>query len=376
MSQLFEKTWINSIELGNRAIRSATWTGTCDAKGFVTDMTIDFYNRLAQGGMGLIISGYQYILPNAIQLPYMLGNYDDSQVPGLKKLAETVHAAGTKIVGQIVHTGFRANPKLFPQEGAIWAPSEVSDPAVKDQIKVVTKSEILDMVQAYANAARRLKEAGFDGVQLHGAHGYGINQFLSPYWNQRSDNYGGSLANRYRFLAETLEAARGATGKDMPVMIKLNACDFLENGLELEETLQIAVRLADDGIDAIEVSGGSASSAKNKGPARTKILEEQDEAYFSEMADAFKNRIKVPIIAVGGFRSLKKIDEVLNVNNADYIAMSRPFIREPGLVKRWFEGDLSKATCISCNGCFETGLKGLGISCKMDREEKGDKGSK
>lgn len=376
MSQLFEKTWINSIELGNRAIRSATWTGTCDAKGFVTDMTIDFYNRLAQGGMGLIISGYQYILPNAIQLPYMLGNYDDSQVPGLKKLAETVHAAGTKIVGQIVHTGFRANPKLFPQEGAIWAPSEVSDPAVKDQIKVVTKSEILDMVQAYANAARRLKEAGFDGVQLHGAHGYGINQFLSPYWNQRSDNYGGSLANRYRFLAETLEAVRGATSKDMTVMIKLNACDFLENGLELEETLQIAVRLADDGIDAIEVSGGSASSAKNKGPARTKILEEQDEAYFSEMADAFKNRIKVPIIAVGGFRSLKKIDEVLNVNNADYIAMSRPFIREPGLVKRWFEGDLSKATCISCNGCFETGLKGLGISCKMDREEKGDKGSK
>lgn len=375
MTQLFDKTWINSIELGNRAIRSATWTGSCDAQGFVTDVTIDFYNRLAQGGMGLIITGYQYILPNSIQLPYMLGNYDDSQIQGLKKLADIVHTAGTKIVGQIVHTGLRANPKLFTQEGAIWAPSEVSDPTVKHQVKVVAKSEILDLVQAYANAARRLKEAGFDGVQLHGAHGYGINQFLSPYWNKRGDNYGGSLANRYRFLAETLEAVREATGTDMAVMIKLNSCDFVENGLDLDETLQIATRLADDGIDAIEISGGSASSGKNKGPVRTKILEEQDEAYFSDMAAQFKEKVKVPIIAVGGFRSLKKIDEVLDGNKADYIAMSRPFIREPSLIKRWLDEDLSKATCISCNGCFETGLKGLGISCKIDREEKGDNGS-
>ena len=122
MPQLFDNTCINSIELSNRAVRSATWTGTGDAKGFVTDFTLDLYGRLAQGGVGLIITGYQYILPNGIQLPFMIGNYDDSQVTGLKKMADTIHAAGGKVVGQIVHTGFRATPKLFPVDGRDLGP--------------------------------------------------------------------------------------------------------------------------------------------------------------------------------------------------------------------------------------------------------------
>ena len=376
MPQLFENTNIKSIELSNRAVRSATWTGTGDDKGYVTDLTVDFYSHLAKGGMGLIITGYQYILPNGIQLPFMIGNYQDSHVPGLKKLADAIHEAGGKVVGQIVHTGFRANPKLFTQDGEIWAPSEVSDPTVKHPVKVVTRNEILELILAYANAAKRLKQAGFDGVQLHAAHGYGINQFLAPCWNTRGDNYGGNPTNRYRFLAETMEAVRAEIGDDMVLMIKLNGADFVENGLEIEQSLQIGRRLADDGIDAIEVSGGSASSGKNLGPVRTKIKHEEDEAYFAEMAGHFKDRIKVPIIAVGGFRSPKKIDEVLDAGKADYISMSRPFIREPGLLKRWRSGDISKATCISCNGCFETGLKGKGISCKIDREEMESKNSK
>ncbi len=370
MSELFDKTWINSIELDNRAVRSATWTGTADPQGFATDRTFDFYDRLARGGMGLIITGYQYILPNAIQLLHMLGNYDDALIPGLKKLADTIHEAGNKVVGQIVHTGFRANPKLFPREGALWAPSEISDPTLKYPVKSVTRQEITELVQAYAEAARRLREAGFDGVQLHGAHGYGINQFLSPCWNLRGDSYGGSISNRYRILGEIMEAVRGTIGKDMTLMIKLNGRDFVENGLELDETLNIAQRLEDDGIDAIEISGGSASSGKNQGPVRTKILKESDEGYFAEIAAQFKARVKVPIITVGGLRSPQKINEILNDNKADYIAMARPFIREPGLINRWKTGDLSKASCISCNGCFETGMKGDGISCKIDREQK------
>ncbi|MGC8658005.1 MAG: NADH:flavin oxidoreductase [Desulfomonilaceae bacterium] len=371
MTKLFDNSAIRAIELKNRAIRSATWTGSADAKGFVTDLTLDIYSRLARGGIGLIITGYQYILPNGIQLPFMVGVYDDSQVPGLKKLADAVHAEGGKLVGQIVHTGFRANPRLFPQEGEIWAPSEVSDPTVKHPVKVMSKNDIVELIQAYADAARRLKEAGFDGVQLHAAHGYGINQFLARCWNTRRDSYGGSLANRYRFLAETMEAVRSAIDDNMALMIKLNAADFVENGLEIEETLQIATRLVDDGIDLIELSGGSASSGK-LGPLRTKILHENDEAYFADMSARFKEKVKVPIALVGGFRSLKKIDEVLDDRKADYVSMSRPFIRQPDLVKRWQAGETSKATCISCNGCFETGLKGKGISCKIEREEKGN----
>ncbi len=368
MAQLFDKSGISSIELSNRTVRSATWTGTGDERGFVTDLTCEFYNRLSRGGVGLIISGYQYVMPNAIQLPHMIGNYDDAQVPGLKKLAETVHAGGGKLVGQIVHTGFRANPKLFPQEGEIWAPSEINDPTVKHKVKAIPKNQILDLIQAYANAARRLKQAGFDGVQLHGAHGYGINQFLSPCWNQRGDSYGGSLSNRYRILGETLEAVRGEVGSDWPIMIKLSGADFVEKGMGIGETLEVGKRLADDGIDAIEISGGSASSPKNQGPVRTKIVQDNDEAYFADLAAQFKENVKVPIIAVGGFRSLQKIEEIIKNNIADYVSMARPFIREPRLVNRWLGGDISRATCISCNGCFETGLKGMGISCKIDRE--------
>ena len=369
MTQLFEKSWIRSLELSNRTVRSATWTGTGDEKGFVTDLTCEFYDRLARGAVGLIISGYQYILPNAIQLPYMLGNYDDAQVPGLKRLAETVHAGGGKLVGQIVHTGFRANPKLFPQEGEIWAPSETNDPTVKHNLKAMPKNQILDLIQAYANAARRLKQSGFDGVQLHGAHGYGINQFLAPCWNQRGDSYGGNLSNRYRILGEALEAVRAEVGADWPIMIKLNAVDFVEKGLEIRETLEIGKRLANDGIDAIEISGGSASSPKNQGPVRTKINQDIDEAYFADLAAQFKEKVKVPVISVGGFRSLQKIEEIIKNNCADYVSMARPFIREPGLVNRWLGGNISRATCISCNGCFESGLKGMGISCKIEREK-------
>jgi 2,4-dienoyl-CoA reductase-like NADH-dependent reductase (Old Yellow Enzyme family) len=152
-------------------------------------------------------------------------------------------------------------------------------------------------------------------------------------------------------------------------MVKLNAVDFVEKGLEIRETLEIGKRLANDGIDAIEISGGSASSPKNQGPVRTKINQDIDEAYFADLAAQFKEKVKVPVISVGGFRSLQKIEEIIKNNCADYVSMARPFIREPGLVNRWLGGNISKATCISCNGCFESGLKGMGISCKIEREK-------
>ena len=344
MAKLFEKTSIGALDLLNRSVRSATWSGVGDDRGYVTDRATDFYRRLAGGGIGLIVTGYQYVLRNGIQLPYMVGNYEDEQTEGLSKLAQVVHEEGGKVIPQIVHAGARANPKLFPKGEEVWAPSAIPDPVTGHTPHEVTKQEILKLIDAYAAAAARSLKAGFDGVQLHGAHGYGINQFLSPIWNQRSDAYGGNLKNRYRFLGEVIEAVRGAVGNDFPLLIKLTAHDFVEGGLVPTDAVEIARRLADDGIDAIEVSGGSPASPKNLGPVRGHIRSEEDEAYFAEFAAQIKDSVKIPIITVGGIRSISTIEKILADGKADYVAMSRPFIREPHLINRWKSGDTRKSS--------------------------------
>lgn len=372
MSVLFENTWIKSLELSNRSVRSATWTGLGDEKGYVTDKAVQFYRELGAGRIGLIISGYMYIMTNGSQLPFMIGNYDDSQIEGLTRIAEAVHAQGGKIIPQIVHTGVRANPKAFRNGEEIWGPSAVPDPVTGKIPREVGKSEIVTLLEAYAAAALRAKKAGFDGVQLHGAHGYQINQFLSAIWNKRTDGYGGSIKNRYRFLAEVLEAVRGAVGNDFPVLIKLGVHDFAENGLLPEESIQVAKRLAEDGIDAIEVSAGSAASPKDLAPIRKVRKIPEDEAYLADFALFIKQSVPVPVITVGGIRSLSTVTKILEDRKADYVALSRPFIREPHLIRRWMDGDTEPARCISCGGCFETGLEGNGISCKIDRKLRGE----
>ncbi len=370
MPYLFEKTWIKSLELANRSVRSATWTGLGDEKGYVTDKAVSFYGELGAGEIGLIITGYQYVMTNGKQLPYMIGNYDDDQIEGLARLAKAVHDSGGKIIPQIVHTGVRASVKLFCEGDEVWGPSAIPDPVSNEVPKEVSRSEIVRLVEAYAAAALRSKRAGFDGVQLHGAHGYGISQFLSPVWNQRSDSYGGSIANRYRFLGEVLEAVRASVGDDFPVLIKLGAHDFVERGLVPEEAAQVARRLADDGIDAIEVSAGSAASPPELAPIRKVPKTPDDEAYLADLAAYIKKSVSVPVVTVGGLRSLATVDTILSEGKADYAALSRPFIREPHLIKRWKSGDTGPALCRSCGGCFETAFEGKGISCKIERQRK------
>jgi 2,4-dienoyl-CoA reductase-like NADH-dependent reductase (Old Yellow Enzyme family) len=375
MPELFEKTTIKSLEMQNRSVRSATWSGVCDSKGYVTDRAVEFYGNLAGGGLGLIITGFQYVMPNAVAMPYQMGNYREEQLKGLSRLAEAIHAKGGRVVAQIVHTGGKANPKLFSEEGEVWGPSSAADPVTGNASKEMSKQDITTAVEAFAAAASRTQRAGFDGVQLHGAHGYGINQFLSAAVNQRSDVYGGDISKRYRFLGEVMEAVRGAVGQDYPLFIKLSANDFVERGLTPDESLYVARRLVDDGIDCIEVSAGSRGSVNGMIPSRPNILKEEHEAYLKEFATRFKESLKVPIITVGGIRSPGVISKILEDGVADYVAMCRPLIREPHLINRWKSGDLERAKCISCNGCFETGLEGSGVVCKVERslQEKGEK---
>jgi len=371
---LFEKTSIKSLELPNRAVRSSTWSGVGDEKGYVTDRALKFYGELAEGDIGLILTGYQYIMTNGQGLPYMVGNYDDKQAEGLKKLADTVHAKGGRIAAQLVHCLAKSNPKLFFKESdELWGPSAVPY-AEGDQVpREMTRQDITRVVEAHASAAARSRKCGFDGIQLHGAHGMGLNQFLSPAWNKRGDMYGGSLQNRYRLVGEVLEAIRGAVGKDFPVMFKLSAQDFVGNGLELPESIEIAKRLAGDGIDAIQVSVTCPNSSPDKHCAKRMIVKAGEEAYLADFAQSIKESVKVPVMVVGGIRSMPVIDELLKDKRADYISISRPFIREPHLIKRWKAGATAQAKCISCNRCFETGMQGLGISCYWERKAREEK---
>jgi len=236
----------------------------------------------------------------------------------------------------------------------------------------MTAPDIQHIVTAYAEAARRAKASRFDGVQIHAAHGYLLNQFLSPAFNRRQDEYGGSVTNRARILLEVLHAVRKTVGRDFPVLVKMNSQDFIENGLTLADSVKVAVLLEEAGIDAIELSGGMVASGKRM-PSRTGIHSKETEAYFREEARAFKKQISVPLILVGGLRSLEVAEGLMEEGVADYISMCRPFIREPGLIHRWKAGDRRKATCLSDNQCFKPIMEGKGIYCVVKEREQAKK---
>ncbi len=234
--------------------------------------------------------------------------------------------------------------------------------------KELTIKDIEELVGAFAAAAGRAKAAGFDGVQIHAAHGYLLSQFLSPAFNRRPDDYGGSIQNRSRIHVEILHAIRRVAGGDYPVLVKLNCRDFTENGLTLEDSIIAAGLLADAGLDAIELSGGLLTSRKLS-PSRPRIDSEDKETYFREELRAVKKQIRIPLILVGGNRSFEVVERLVAEGSADYISMSRPFICEPDLVARWQAGDRRKAACKSDNLCFSPGFEGGGIRCVTHQGE-------
>jgi 2,4-dienoyl-CoA reductase-like NADH-dependent reductase (Old Yellow Enzyme family) len=233
----------------------------------------------------------------------------------------------------------------------------------------MTPKEIQEFVKSFVESAERARNADFDGIQIHSAHGYLLSQFLSPIFNHRKDEYGGDIRNRARIHLDVLEAVRRAVGPDYPILVKMNSQDFADNGLSLDDSLQAAILFEKGGIDAIELSGGLLINPKLN-PSRMGIKTEDKEAYFKEEAKAYKQKVQVPLILVGGNRSFAVAEGLIEEGVADYISMSRPFIREPDLINRWKSGDLRKAACKSDNMCFEPARKGQGIYCLTEERER------
>jgi len=350
---LFDSTTVNGMQLKNRFIRSAVWMKAAEADGHLNDTVCNIYEELAQGGAGLIITGYAYISDEEQPNPGMIGIYDDSFIDEYRDLTDRVHAAGSKIALQIVFGGSQSHHPDWEKMN-ILAPSDIENRVTGLCPKEASTEDIKRIVKMFGDAAARAKAAGFDAVQIHGAHGYFLSSFLTPYYNRRTDGYNGDIHCRARIIYETYAEIRERVGKDFPVMIKLNFDDFMDEGegLIFEDALEIFKRLDEMGMDLFEVSATNESSGKGLAPARTKIARLDKQSYFREATAKIAEEVSAPVILMGGNRNVELMTDILNNTKIQYVSLARPLLCEPDLVNIWAENPGYKPKCVSCNQCW------------------------
>jgi 2,4-dienoyl-CoA reductase-like NADH-dependent reductase (Old Yellow Enzyme family) len=355
---------IGGVEIRNRFIRSATSETMADENGFITQAYRDLHLDLARSGVGLIFTGHCYVQRRGRYEIGMTGLDRDDHIGPLQTHTRAIQGEGAKIFAQLNHAGSQSrDPELAP-----LAPSVVPNAQHGRTPTEATEEEIVEVVQAFGQAARRVKEAGFDGVHLHAGHGYLITEFLSPHANRRQDRWGGPLENRQRFLKEVVQAIRAAVGENFPLTVKLGMRDFVPGGLTVEEGLATAVLLDGLGVDAIEVTAGLTSPKMESAPRyagidRKRALEDKllhrilarpvPEAYFREEARQLRQRVKCPVILMGGLRRVETMESAVAEGIADFVSLARPFIREPDLVRKIEQGRRGLVNCTSCNICID-----------------------
>jgi 2,4-dienoyl-CoA reductase-like NADH-dependent reductase (Old Yellow Enzyme family) len=332
--------------------------------------------------VGLIIAGYAYVLKNGRRAVDANGIQDDDHIPGYRKMTEAVHDVDGRVVMQLGHAGVQA--QAVAETGDDYVAVSLTDnmPDFGRRPREMDAGDIEGTIDAFGRAACRVQEAGFDGVQIHGAHGYLVSQFLSPRTNKRTDKWGGSPDNRMRFIVEVVRAIKKQVGKDFPLMIKLGCMDYPNEvvGLTIEEGAGVAASLWNEGVCNFEISYGVVDPSKRK--EFLGITTPEKEAVFLPEARAIRKATPVPISLVTGLRSLPVMEKVIQSGAADFISMCRPLIREPGLIKRWKEGDTRPADCISCGGASHKSLYGcfnpdenekMHVYCRQLRKTKNSK---
>jgi len=356
MSILFTPAKIGSLEIPNHILRSATAELMAnDINGKPRGQLKSLWVALAKGGTGLIVSGHMYVHPSGKCHPEMTGIYSDDLVPSLKACVDAVHKAGGLIAAQINHGGMQCDKGVVDE--AI-APSAIDEDFLEQPAREINTDEIDMLIDAYAQAARRAKQAGFDAVQIHAAHGYLINQFISPYTNRRTDKWGGDLQGRTRFLREVTLSIRELVGTEYPLFIKFGMQDGRVGGLTVEGGAAVIPLMDEMGLDGIEISGGIEANSVRKG-----IRSPSKEAYFRPLVQLARKKTELPLIMVGGMRSRGVMEEVLSSGDADFIAMCRPLIREPDFPTRMKVGEQETSACISSSNCWSE-IFGEGIACK------------
>ena len=356
MSELFEKINIGQITLKNRLIMSAMDLGfTSD--GTINDRIINFYRERAKGGVGLIVVGGCYPEINGKVWKSIIGLDKDELIPGLKRLTDAIHRYDVRVAAQLLHAG-RSASSFFTKMQPV-APSAVAYRSIKQEPRALTIPEIKTVINNYVSATLRAKKAGFDAVELHGGMGYLINQFLSKATNKRNDEYGGSLENRVRFAQEMILAIKETVGKDYPIIFRMSGDDLVEEGLKIEESVEIARILQQAGADAFNVSPGWHES---KTPIMLMSIPRMAYAYLSAK---IKSQLTVPVIASVRINDLKLAEEILDNEQADMVSIGRPLIVDPELPNKYKNGQFNDIrTCIACNqGCFDSLLNFKPVSC-------------
>jgi 2,4-dienoyl-CoA reductase-like NADH-dependent reductase (Old Yellow Enzyme family) len=347
----------------NRIVKSATAEAMADDMGFVTDDLIEFYKKLAEGGVGTIITGFMYISEKGIAMKRMTGVSSDEHIDGLKKLVKEVKQAYKKkwdddvvFIAQIVHAGRQNYPFGDPV-----APSPIPEGLTGVKPRELTNEEVYQIIDDFVKASLRIEKAGFDGVQLHCAHGYLLSQFISPYTNRRKDEFG---KQREKILIDIIDGIKDKS--DFPVMIKMNAVDFIPGGLEIEDSVRIAKSLDKAGYTAIEVSGGMWESAiYMKYNVVCQNVKKSGEAYFAEYAKKIRREVNIPVMIVGGIRSLRTAENLLK--NLEFVSMARPLIRDPYLPEKWMNRETQESDCLSCNKCLRN-ISSRELRCYADEK--------
>nr|WP_300163653.1 NADH:flavin oxidoreductase [Solidesulfovibrio sp.] len=369
--QVFSPIAVNGMRIANRFVRSATAEGLAAPDGSVTDRLEAAMAALARGGVGLVVSGHAYVEKRGQAGVGQMGVHTPAMEAGVARLARCVHAHGGRFVVQLAHAGGRADSALSGEPAVGPSESEGNAAAGIGPSGAMTAEDLARVQAAFGAAAALCRDAGADGVQIHAAHGYGLSQFLSPRTNRRSGAYGGSLENRARLLLETVGAIRSLVGRDFPLLVKINSEDFIEGGMTAAESRQVVAWLEAAGVDAVELSGGTLDSGRLSPVRPGRFAIPEGEAWYRESARALKAQgLGIPLILVGGVRSLETAEAVVASGMADMVALSRPLIREPGLVARWRAGDVAPSACVSDNLCFVPLRKGEGVSCLTEAREK------
>ncbi len=354
---------IGALNLRNRLVRAATGETMANARGEVTDAHVRLYGDLARGGAGLIITGHLFVEQRGQYAPFQLGIHDDQLVGGLLRITEAVHAAGGVIFAELAHAG----SQTVMRDIEPVAPSVVPNAIYARQPREMTASDIAAVITAFGAAARRAMAAGFDGIHLHSGNGYLLSQFNSPFANRRDDDWGGDAKRRGRFLREVYGAVRQTVGSNVPVTARIGVTDAVAGGLSMEEGLAHIKTLRAEGLDAVEVTYGLMNSYTENirpytGVTRARALADGvlhrvfsspvPEAYYRPFAQAAKRQIEMPVILVGGMRTTDTMADVIRSGDADFIAMARPFVREPDLPKQIAAGRRGLVDCVSCNICL------------------------
>ncbi len=380
MKTLFEPARIGPLTLKNRLVRSATHEGMADDRGGPAEALFRLYRRLAEGGAGMIITGFAAVTPagrGAVLRQLMIDR--DDLVPDYRRLVDHVHDHGARIAVQLAHCGRQTTAEAAGCRPL--APSAVRDKSLFVTPREMTERDIQEVIAAFGRAAERARKAGFDAVQIHGAHGYLVNQFLSPYTNRRSDAWGGAFDNRMRFPEAVVRACRDAVGPDFPVMIKINHSDALRGGLSVDEGVRSAVRFAELGVDALEVSCGVGEDGlymfrgdvpigvfldewpmyRRRNPLFKWMMRRfgrrlipprpVDHAYNRDSCLKIRRLTDIPLMMVGGLTEPAAMAQVIADGEADFLSLSRTLIADPGFPRKLASGDTAPARCVHCNLC-------------------------